>query len=97
MSYLNVSDIERQARLLRAQELQRIEGIISARLVVYARLLVSSAASGLQTVSKTLRPLFSWNPGDARSGSRASGPTLFARASQMLRALFSWNPQAHRS
>jgi hypothetical protein len=62
MSYLNISDIERQARLLRAQELQRIEGIISARLGVYAHLLAASAAAGVHAVGKALRPLFSWNP-----------------------------------
>lgn len=62
MSPINIADIERKARQLRAEEIQRIEGLISARLHLYAGLLATSAAAGVKIVSKSLRRLFSWNP-----------------------------------
>lgn len=93
METLNIADIEKQAREMRAEEMRRIQGLMGERIALYFRLLAGSVAEA----GGALRPLFSWNPQDARSGSRASGPALLARASLTLRALFSWNPQAHRS
>lgn len=94
---LNVTSIEREARKLRSEELQRIQGVMWARLGVYFRLLAASGKAALAVISESVRPLFSWNPQDAAPGQRADGPSLRTRASLTLRTLFSWNPQAHRS
>ena len=87
----DTNEIVRQAREMRAEEMRRIQGLMTARLVVYVRLLAGSLADA----GEALRPLFSWNPQNAKSGTRASGPTPLTRASLSLRTLFSWNPQAH--
>ncbi|MDP1610909.1 MAG: hypothetical protein Q8M11_07600 [Sulfuritalea sp.] len=62
MSYINVIEIERQARELRAKEMRRIGKLVSARLGVYAHLLATSAATALHAAGLALRSLFSWNP-----------------------------------
>jgi hypothetical protein len=62
MEPLNIPAIEQEARLLRAQEIQRFEGLIAARLGVYAQLLGATLVAALTAVSKRLRTLFSWNP-----------------------------------
>jgi hypothetical protein len=93
---LNITSIEREARKLRSEELQRIQGVMWARMGVYFRLLAASGKAALNVISKSVRPLFSWNPQDAAPSHRADGPSLFTRASLTLRTLFSWNPQAHR-
>lgn len=62
MSPIDLAAIERQARQLRAEEMQRIRGLVSARLNLYGQLLGATARSGLAAVGKTVRPLFSWNP-----------------------------------
>lgn len=62
MPPIDITAIERQARQLRAQEMQRIQGIISARLHLYGQLLVATAQSGLTAIGSALRYLFSWNP-----------------------------------
>ncbi|MDP2809957.1 MAG: hypothetical protein Q8O34_07375 [Rhodocyclaceae bacterium] len=41
---------------------RRIQGLISARLRLYGQLPGAAALSGLATMGKSLRPLFSWNP-----------------------------------
>lgn len=92
---LNITSIEREARKLRAEELQRIQGVMWARMAVYFRLLATSGKSALAVISESVRPLFSWNPQDAAPGYRAGSPSLLTRASLTLRTLFSWNPQAH--
>lgn len=84
-------EIIRKAREMRAEEMRRVQGLVSARLVVYVRLLAGSLADA----GEALRPLFSWNPQNQKPGQRAHGPSLLARASLSLRTLFSWNPQAH--
>jgi hypothetical protein len=91
METYDTNEILRQARAMRAEEMRRIQGLMTARLVVYVRLLAGSLADA----GEVLRPLFSWNPQNARPGRRAIGPSLATRASLSLRSLFSWNPQAH--
>ena len=84
-------EIIRKAREMRAEEMRRVQGLVTARLVVYVRLLAGSLADA----GEALRPLFSWNPQNVRPVHRANGPSLATRASLSLRSLFSWNPQAH--
>jgi hypothetical protein len=67
MTPINIEVVEREARQLRAQELQRIEGIFVERMALYGRLLVGSAGAGLAVIADALRPLFSWNPQARRS------------------------------
>ncbi|MCX7164561.1 MAG: hypothetical protein NT083_16245 [Rhodocyclales bacterium] len=59
---LDITAIEQQARQLRAEEMQRINGLISARLYLYGRLLLATAAHALLSLGEILRPLFAWNP-----------------------------------
>lgn len=67
MAPIDIAAIERQARALRAEEMQRLQGIFAERLGLYARLLGRSLLSLAQIISKTLRPAFSWNPQNRRS------------------------------
>ncbi len=99
MPPLNIAAIEQQARQLRAEEMQRIQGLVSARMRLYARLLGATALSGLVAASESLRPLFSWNPQERTSGTEAGSksPALLTRLSRLGRGLFAWNPQARRS
>lgn len=99
MSPINISQIEQQARLLRATEMQRIEGLMLARLGLYFRLLAASGLCALNALAESVRPLFSWNPQApvAQTATRRPGTGLPTRLSLALRALFSWNPQARRS
>ncbi|MCX7148049.1 MAG: hypothetical protein NTY05_01375 [Rhodocyclales bacterium] len=62
MNPIDIVRIEQEARQLRAKELQRIEGLIAARLGLYGRLLAATALSALAAIGESLRPLFSWNP-----------------------------------
>jgi len=48
---LNIPEIERQARLMRDAELQRIGSVVSARFRVYGGLLAASVAAGLHAAS----------------------------------------------
>lgn len=95
MSPLHVSKIEQNARKLRAEEMQRIQDLMLARLGLYFRLLAASGLHAIATLAESVRPLFSWNP--QASARPAKGPGLLTRMSLALRALFSWNPQAGRS
>ena len=99
MTPINIPAIEQQARKLRAEEMQRVQGLVSARLRSHARLLGATALSGLVAVSEILRPLFSWNPQERASGAEAGSqsPALLTRLSRLARGLFAWNPQARRS
>jgi len=67
MPPIDIAAIERHARELRAQEMQHLQGIFAERLGLYGRLLGHSLLSLAQTVSKILRPAFSWNPQHRRS------------------------------
>lgn len=62
MTYIDIAAIERHARELRAQEMQRLQGIFAERLRLCALLLGHSLLSLLTGISKMLRPVFSWNP-----------------------------------
>lgn len=62
MPTLNFGSIEREARQLRAAEMQRLQGLFFAKVSTYGRLLARAAHSGLTTISTSLRHLFSWNP-----------------------------------
>jgi hypothetical protein len=95
MAPIDITRIEYEARRLRAEEMQRINGLISARLALYGQLMAASALTGLKALAEILLPLFSWNPQTASTP--RSGPGLLNRLSRAGRALFSWNPQAHRS
>ena len=64
---LNIAAIEQEARKLRAEEIQRIEGLFLARMLVYGRSLLATAGAGLTVASIGLRRLFSWNPQAHRS------------------------------
>ena len=67
MAPIDIAAIERQARALRAQEMQRLQGIFAERLGLCARLLGHSLLSLARAASKILRPAFSWNPQQRRS------------------------------
>ena len=98
MSPLNIAKIEQEARQMRADEMQRITGLISTRLIQYGQLLAATGKTGLVAVAAILRPLFAWNPQAQMSQQgAATGPSALTRLSLSLRTLFSWNPQAHRS
>jgi hypothetical protein len=99
MPPLNIPAIEQEARRLRAEEMQRVQGLVSARLALYARLLGATALSGLMAVSESLRPLFSWNPQERASDAVAGNPdpAVLPRLNRLARGLFAWNPQARRS
>jgi len=95
MAPIDIPKIEFEARQLRAEEMQRINGLIGERLALYGQLMAASAVTGVNVIAEVLLPLFSWNP-QAASAPRP-GPGLLNRLSRAGRTLFSWNPQAHRS
>ena len=99
MPPLNIPAIEQEARKLRAEEMQRIQGLVLARLRLAARLLGATALSGLVAASEILRPLFSWNPQERAAVTEAGSqsPALLTRLSRLGRGLFAWDPQARRS
>jgi hypothetical protein len=92
MNQLDTLKIIREAKEVRAAEMQRIQGLMTRRIGLYFRLLAGSATDA----GNSLQPLFSWNPQDAALR-RVTGPSPLTRASLALRTLFSWNPQAHRT
>lgn len=96
---ISIPAIEQEARRLRAEEMQRVSGLVSARLRLYGQLIGASALSGLIAVGEILRPLLSWNPQDktSRPDAKVRSPGLPTRLSRIGRRLFSWNPQARRS
>lgn len=93
MTPIDIPSIERQARALRAQEIQRLQGLFAERLRLYALLLGHSLLSLIGFVADSLRPLFSWNP---QPLSGAARPTLGVRLNRLARRLFAWNPQPRR-
>ncbi|HXE39179.1 MAG TPA: hypothetical protein VN639_11955 [Azonexus sp.] len=93
MAPIDIPAIERQARALRAREIQRLQGLFAERLSLYVVLLGTSLLAGLEVLSEALRPAFSWNPQDV---SAKPGHSVLARLNRGARALFSWNPQAGR-
>lgn len=96
---LSIPAIEQKARQLRAEEMQRIRGLVSARLRLYGRLLGATALSGLIAIGESVRPLLSWNPQEraSRTDAGVQSQGLLTRLSRIGRRLFAWNPQARRS
>lgn len=62
MEELDTVTIIEQARRLRAEEIQRVQGVIWARTRLLAGLAGESLMTGLGAVAEFIRPLFSWNP-----------------------------------
>lgn len=62
MTRIDITDIERQARQMRAEEMRRLSGIFSDRLGVFFRLLGGVVVTLARLVGEGLRHLFSWNP-----------------------------------
>jgi hypothetical protein len=56
--------------------MQRIQGLMQARLGLYFRLLAASALSVLAVLAESVRPLFAWNPqaSVAQTATRRPGP-----------------------
>jgi hypothetical protein len=59
---IDIPAIERHARQLRAEEMQRLQGVLAERLGLYGLLLARSLLVVLEVASEWLRPWFSWNP-----------------------------------
>lgn len=91
MGRIDIIDIERRARALRAQEMQRLTGLFGERLRAYAALLLASAWLLVLATGRVLQPLFAWNPQDRPP--RAFVRRWAARANHALRSLFGWNPR----
>lgn len=94
MNPIDIPTIERHARALRAQEIQRLQGLFGERMRLYALLLGHSLLSLLSTVGEIFRPVFSWNP---QADAVQTSPSLIVRLNRAARALFAWNPQGRRS
>jgi len=99
MPPLNIPAIEQEARQMRAAEMQRIGGLMSARMGLYARLLGATALLALIAAGEGLRLLFSWNPQASAHRAMAGhrSPAMLTRLNRVARRLFAWNPQAGRS
>lgn len=93
MNPIDIPTIERQARALRAQEIQRLQGLFAERLSLYAVLLGNSILELFSTVAERLRPAFSWNPQEL---SGKITPAIGVRLNRLARRLFAWNPRAGR-
>jgi len=96
MHPIDIPAIERQARELRAAEIQRLNGLFAEHTQLLARLAAQSAVAGAHAISEILRPLFSWNPQESPAVSPSFAPVV-GRLNDAARALFSWNPQDRRS
>jgi len=94
---IDIPAIERQARELRAAEIQRINGLFAERTLLLTRLAASSILAGAHAISELLRPLFSWNPQERPASLSANFAPAASRLNDAARALFSWNPQERRS
>lgn len=94
MNMIDIPQIEREARALRAKEIQRLQNLFAERLSLYTVLLGNSLLSLLVTAGELVRPLLTWNP---QATSLPNGSALLARLNRGARALFSWNPQNKRS
>lgn len=95
MNAIDIAAIERRARQLRAQEMQRLENLFAERARLYALLLAGSLLSLLETASELLRPLFAWNPQAEAMPARA--PSLLLRLRQGAHAAFAWKPRRSHS
>lgn len=94
---IDIAAIERQARALRAAEIQRINGLFAERTALLVRLAAGSALAGLLALSEILHPLFAWNPQQPSAQRVNRGGPLLTRLNRAARSLFAWNPQRRRS
>jgi hypothetical protein len=98
MSPIDIPAIEQQARRLRAEEIQHVQGLVSQRMGLYGKLLRASAVAGLMALGEVLRRLFSWNPRAQAYPTTvivaAPGKSVLERLDRVARSLFSWNPRA---
>jgi hypothetical protein len=62
MAPIDIVAIEHHARRLRAQEMQRVQGLVSKQMKLYGHLLAATVLTGLIALSDGLFRLFSWNP-----------------------------------
>lgn len=95
MKMIHIPSVERQARQLRAREIQCRQGLFSESARLYVVLLGSSLLSLMESVADVLRPLFSWNP--QASTVKSISPSLAVRLNRGARVLFAWNPQKRRA
>jgi hypothetical protein len=59
---IDIIAIEQRARQLRAEEMQRLQGLVAERIRLLAVLAGGTLLSLMEMVGEILRPLFSWNP-----------------------------------
>lgn len=59
---IDIVAIEQRARRMRAEEIQRMEGLVWARLTLLVGLLAGSIGSGVKYAVSALRPLLSLYP-----------------------------------
>lgn len=97
MQPIDIAAIERQARALRAAEIQRISGLFAERTGLLVRLAAGSALAGLLSLSEVLHPLFAWNPQQPSAPRANRGGPLLTRLNRAARSLFAWNPQSRRA
>lgn len=98
MQPIDIIEIERYARQLRAQEMQRCSGLVASRVALWVKLLAHALLAGLLGLATLVRPLFSWNPQpvDTTANVSAAGRLLgkhMNRLNHFAQKLFSWNPQ----
>jgi hypothetical protein len=63
---LDNAEIITEAREMRANEIQRIRGLLWSRLRLVAGLATESLAVGIAALAEFIRPAFSWNPQERR-------------------------------
>ena len=90
MNMIDIPSIEREARALRAEEIQRLQNLFAERFSLYAALLGNSLLNLLTSAGELVRPLLSWNP---QAASALNFSIMLDRMNRRARALFSWNPQ----
>lgn len=90
MRIIDIQRIEREARALRAQEIQRLQGLFAERLSLYTVLMGHSLLALATSIGEIIRPAFSWNP---QADAQRPRIALSKRLNRRLRALFAWNPR----
>lgn len=71
MERIDIQAIEREARAMRAAEIQRLQGLFAERVSLYAALMGHSLLNGLVALGEIVRPLLTWNPQDKNKRSSA--------------------------
>lgn len=93
---IDIPAIEQRARQLRAEEMQRLQGLMTERLRLLGVLAAHSLLDLAEGTGELLRPMFSWNPQDPVWFGDTARRQL-ARLNHGLRRLFSWNPRRGHS